>query len=143
MAVSWRVLVFTGLKIFVNDVVTSPTPYLLLSLPQIFYFYAIFQVLSFSVIYFLLAETKYKPLPPVEPDTSESEDLYWEDDPFCRPEKHPGIGKTADLVDQLFEDEGKKCGLGKGCHEMGRAPFRKMVMDLMHKNGNLYDWDIV
>jgi len=48
-----------------------------------------------------------------------------------------------DLVDQYFEEEGEKCGLGKECHEMGREIFRKLLLDLMHRNGNLYDWDIV
>jgi len=83
MAVSWRTIVFTGLKIFVNDLVTAPDPYFYVRLSQIFYFYALFQVLAFCVIYFLLAETKYVPPPPPEPETSSSEDLEWDDEPFC------------------------------------------------------------
>ena len=83
MAVSWRTAVFTGLKIFVNNLVTSKTPYIFVRLYDIFYFYALFQILDFCIIYFLLAETKfvpYVPPPPEEPETSESEDLDWEFD---------------------------------------------------------------
>jgi hypothetical protein len=108
MAVSWRTTVFTGLKIFVNNLVTSPTPYLFVRMSEIFYFYAMFQILSFSIIYFLLAETKYVPPPPPEPDTSSSEDLSWDDEPFHMRPIHPAVAKCTDLVDQYFDEEGEK-----------------------------------
>ena len=91
MAVSWRTVVFTGLKIFVNNLVTSKTPYMFVRIYEIFYFYAMFQVLSFCIIYFLLAETKFVPPPPEEPETSSSEELYWEDKPFKQLPIHPWV----------------------------------------------------
>ena len=141
MAVSWRTTVFTGLKIFVNNIITSKTPYVWLRISEIFYFYAMFQVLSFFVIYFLLAETKYIAPPEPEPDTSESEDLYWEDEPFKCPEIHPWVQKISDHVEKLFIEEGVRLGLDEDCDEMGREQFRKLLLDIMHRGGNLYDWD--
>jgi hypothetical protein len=60
MVNAWRTLLFTFVKVFVDNVFTSLDPVFYVMIGRFFYFFGIVQLIAFGIIYHMLDETKGK-----------------------------------------------------------------------------------
>jgi len=130
MATAWRAICFTGLKVVVDNLLTSRNPYFYVRLYELLYFFGFIQLLAVTVIWEILPETKgltkkekanlsnpYKREKKANSslEIKEAPNVPWVDQPFKKRE-NPMTTKINNFVNDTFE----RFGLDPEVHSLNK-----------------------